>query len=93
MNSWMLMAMNYGEYIELFQSGFPKQEIIWGGPGGPPIGPPCNEIGMGGPGVTMGGPWGGLKKKHGGAWGGLQENGQCGKRWHSTCHTYNSRAS
>ena len=44
-----------------------------GGPGGPPIGPPCNEIGMGGPGVTMGGPWGGLKKKHGGAWGAFKK--------------------
>ena len=37
-----------------------------GGPGGPPIGPPCTEIEMGGPGGIMGGPWGASEGNMGG---------------------------
>ena len=58
-----------------------------GGPGGPPFAPPCTKTEMGGPGVIMGGPWGGLEMKYGGAWRGPPENGQCGKICLYTHHT------
>ena len=66
MNSWMLMAMNYGEYIELFQSGFPKQEIIWGGRAAPPSAPPVTKLGWGGQASPWGGRGGASRKNMGG---------------------------